>query len=309
MRKLLDRLLLIRRGNPMQIDLGVDPRGSIGAIGPEPAVEPIDQLCPLEIDSLPSGNEVRGQAVESLDGPTLPTETSGPWCRVRSWQQLLDQEPHWRYTDPRLRRAGHCLLGRGMNGMIALPSIRPSTYIAVGPVQVYETLTTASGWDAWFTQGAEIDTRQGGRVHLRWAGFGADGYTGEDGGAVLEADYPRRLVFQWKPGDSVTTVAFDLAPRGAGTNVCLKEWAHSDSAGDLAALVECAAACGDRIPRTAMKGNLLCFRQHVPERHPVETCGSEKRRMYDLRCDRALLIGLFIWLISASIYVIPAIVY
>ena len=134
-----------------------------------------------------------------------------------------------------------------MDGKTALPSIRLSTYVGASPRRVYETLATGSGWDAWFTQGADVDTRQGGSIRLRWEGFGAGGYAGQDGGAVLEAEPPRRFVFQWQPGDSVTTVAIDLLPRGAGTVVHLEEWGHTDSPGDLAALVDCAAGWGEAL--------------------------------------------------------------
>jgi uncharacterized protein YndB with AHSA1/START domain len=134
-----------------------------------------------------------------------------------------------------------------MTDEVTLPPIRYSTYIQAPPRRVYETLTTASGWDAWFTQGTELDARPGGFIQLRWVNLGVDHSMGEDGGPVLEAVPSRRFVFQWTPGDSPTTVAFDLEPRGPGTVVRVTEAGHTTSQGDLEALVECAGGWGEAL--------------------------------------------------------------
>jgi uncharacterized protein YndB with AHSA1/START domain len=134
-----------------------------------------------------------------------------------------------------------------MMSEIVLPSIQVSTYIDIPPQQVYETLTTASGWDAWFTQGTELDARPGGSLRFRWVDFGPGRYTGEDGGPVLEAQAPRRFVFQWTPGDSTTTVEFILRPQGPGTVVTVHEGGHTTSEKDLWALVDCSAGWGEAL--------------------------------------------------------------
>jgi uncharacterized protein YndB with AHSA1/START domain len=134
-----------------------------------------------------------------------------------------------------------------MSDSIQLPPIRYGTYIDAPPARVYETLATATGWDAWFTQGAEVDARPGGSIRFRWVAFGVDRVTGEDGGPVVEALPPRRFAFRWTPGDTTTTVALDLEPRGRGTVVRITESGHSTSAGDLAALVDCAAGWGEAL--------------------------------------------------------------
>lgn len=134
-----------------------------------------------------------------------------------------------------------------VSGSAELPPIRYSTYIAAPPDRVWDTLTTAAGWDAWFTRGAEVDARPGGHIAFRWRNFGAERYTGQDGGPVLEAVPPRRFVFQWTPGDTTTTVAFEVSPRGTGTLVMVTEWGHTTSAADLEALVQCAAGWGEAL--------------------------------------------------------------
>lgn len=130
---------------------------------------------------------------------------------------------------------------------IKLPPIAYTTYIDSSPERVYETLTTASGWDAWFTQGAQVTAYPGGSILFRWKDFKVERYTGESGGPVLEAVAPRRFVFQWTPGDSTTTIEFDLEPLGLGTVVTVVESGHTESERDLAALVECAAGWGEAL--------------------------------------------------------------
>jgi uncharacterized protein YndB with AHSA1/START domain len=128
-----------------------------------------------------------------------------------------------------------------------IPPIRYRTYINAESSRVYEMLTTAAGWDAWFTQGTEVDPRPGGRIRFRWVDWAVDHYNTEGGGPVLEATPPRRFVFQWTPGDSTTTVALDLQPLGGGTVVQVVKSGHTASERDLAALVECAAGWGEAL--------------------------------------------------------------
>src|SRR5689334_1953581 len=43
-----------------------------------------------------------------------------------------------------------------------LPAIKWMSYIAAPIDRVYRTLTTAEGWDAWFTRGTSLEARPGG---------------------------------------------------------------------------------------------------------------------------------------------------
>ncbi|MHC4943016.1 MAG: SRPBCC family protein [Planctomycetota bacterium] len=134
-----------------------------------------------------------------------------------------------------------------MENKIEIPPIRCNTYINASPDRVWRTLTTAEGWDAWFTQGAKVDPRPGGEIFFKWVNFKVDRYTLECLCPVLEAEAPHRFVFQWKAGDSTTTIAFDLEPRGPGTVVRVEESGHGTSKKDLAALVECASGWGEAL--------------------------------------------------------------
>ena len=51
---------------------------------------------------------------------------------------------------------------------MTLPSIDYQTYIQASPRIVFEVLTSAAGWDTWFTQSTELDARPGGSIRLRW---------------------------------------------------------------------------------------------------------------------------------------------
>lgn len=133
----------------------------------------------------------------------------------------------------------------------APPPICIRTYVESPPEVVYETLATSSGWDAWFTQGAEVDARPGGWIHFQWVRFGAERISAEDGGPVLEAIPGARLVFQWNPrsdrGTTATTVAFDLEARGPGTAITVTESGHGTSEEDLVTYMQCAAGWGEAL--------------------------------------------------------------
>ena len=134
-----------------------------------------------------------------------------------------------------------------MSTEIRLPPIQVNTYIAAPPQCVYDALITGSIWDAWFTQGTEVDAQPGGAILFRWVEAQVDRYTATAGGPVLEADPPRRFVFQWTPGDSTTTIEFDLEPLGSGTRLSVKESGHRATQKDVEALVDCAAGWGEAL--------------------------------------------------------------
>jgi uncharacterized protein YndB with AHSA1/START domain len=92
--------------------------------------------------------------------------------------------------------------------------------------KVWASVTTAEGFDGWWgTRGSEIDLRPGGKLILRWRGWGAEREINADrDGVVLEVDPPQRFVFQWgEGGRAVTTVEFNLEVREGGTLLRLRE--------------------------------------------------------------------------------------
>lgn len=129
--------------------------------------------------------------------------------------------------------------------MSQLPPIKHKTFIAASPSDVYAVLTSAEGWDAWFTNGTTIDARPGGQIRFQWVDFGPDRITTEDGGQVLDAVPAKRLTFQWTPGTGPTTVSIELHPSGAGTTVELTETGHVTEEPDVFA--GCASGWGEAL--------------------------------------------------------------
>jgi uncharacterized protein YndB with AHSA1/START domain len=107
------------------------------------------------------------------------------------------------------------------------PEIRHSVFIRAPRPKVWAALTTAQALDAWWgTSGSEIDLRPGGKLTLRWRGWGPERDINADRDCVVvEVLPPKRLVFRWgETADAMTTVEFDLEERTDGT--LLRLWEH-----------------------------------------------------------------------------------
>jgi uncharacterized protein YndB with AHSA1/START domain len=118
--------------------------------------------------------------------------------------------------------------------MSSLPPIYWKTYIAAPIERVFETLTTAAGWDGWFTHGSSIDERE---LVMRWhdvtkIGHRVTLWNGHDGELrcpIIAHERPTRFAFQWRSGERPTTVELRLSPRGEGTVVEVTETGHTDA--------------------------------------------------------------------------------
>lgn len=109
--------------------------------------------------------------------------------------------------------------------------VRHSVFIRAAPRAVYDLFATAAGLDSWFTTGAEVDARPGGRIAYRWTDWGPDHVTADAVGKVHEADPPRRFVFDWDSADErPTTVTMDFEDVDGGTVMRLRESGFSDGA-------------------------------------------------------------------------------
>lgn len=135
-----------------------------------------------------------------------------------------------------------------MSGLIECP-IQHATLVHASPERVYDAFTTAEEMDHWFTSGASIDPRRGGKIHFRWMDWGADHFTGEDGGPVLEAHRPERFVFTWHPDGPqyATTVEIDFEMVDQGTVVRLRESGYQNTPSGWQALTNCAAGWGEAL--------------------------------------------------------------
>ncbi|MCP4537752.1 MAG: SRPBCC domain-containing protein [Chloroflexi bacterium] len=123
--------------------------------------------------------------------------------------------------------------------------IKQRTFIAVPPEDVFDTITSAGGWDAFFTTGMELDPTPGGKITWRWKDWGPDFYNDSAPGKVVEIDRPKRLVFEW--GKNPSTISFDLKAEFGGTVVTLKESGYQDTPEDRDAILECACGWGEAL--------------------------------------------------------------
>ncbi|HSL23983.1 MAG TPA: SRPBCC domain-containing protein [Vicinamibacterales bacterium] len=121
--------------------------------------------------------------------------------------------------------------------------------IAAPPERVYDAFATASGLDAWFTSGAEVDARAGGSIKFRWRDWGPRRLTMEDGGAVLAAQRPSHLIFEWHPGGPgfTTVVALTFERVAVGTVARVRETGYPDTPEGRRAMLDCAAGWGEAL--------------------------------------------------------------
>ncbi|MDQ6713293.1 MAG: SRPBCC domain-containing protein [Candidatus Dormibacteraeota bacterium] len=113
------------------------------------------------------------------------------------------------------------------------PEIRHSVFIRAPREKVWTAFTTPQGLDGWWgTRGSEIDLRPGGKLTLRWRGWGAEQDINADRDCVvLEVIPPTRFVFRWgETADAMTTVEFDLEERAGGTLLRLREHGFAPTA-------------------------------------------------------------------------------
>ncbi|MBH0168267.1 SRPBCC family protein [Fictibacillus sp. 18YEL24] len=130
-----------------------------------------------------------------------------------------------------------------------MPEINHKTYIKVTVEDVYHTISTAQGWNGWFTDetSLEIYPDGTGEIRMRWLNFGSENVTIEDGGSILEAIPNQKFVFQWSPGEQSSTVTIKLKPYKDGTLVVLNESGYTHSERDIRACIGCAVGWGEAL--------------------------------------------------------------
>ena len=123
--------------------------------------------------------------------------------------------------------------------------IRQRTFIAAPPEKVYDTLTSARSWDAFFTTDMELDPKPGGVCSFSWKDWGPDKYTLKVPGEVIEARRPDLFAFHWGSGEKQTTIRIELAAVENGTVLTLTEDGYRDTPEDRSMIVECASGWGE----------------------------------------------------------------
>ena len=104
------------------------------------------------------------------------------------------------------------------------------TFVRAPRERVYDAFATANGLNGWFTKGAEVDAKPGGKMLFRFENWGPEHNINETfPGKVLEAKRPERFVFEWGEPGRATTVEIVFEARGKGTLVSVREFGFADT--------------------------------------------------------------------------------
>lgn len=134
-----------------------------------------------------------------------------------------------------------------VNAALQVPDIEMNSYIGASPERVFDSITTAKGWDSWFTCGTSLDLKPGGRFILRWKEFGAKRVDYEAECSILEVAPNDRFVFQWSSGNCRTTITITLEALGEGTLVKVLETGYECTPEGLWGLMDCATGWGEAL--------------------------------------------------------------
>lgn len=161
-------------------------------------------------------------------------------------------------------------------------SIRHSLYIDDKPEVIFKTLTTASGWNAWFTKETTLDLRPNGNMNLVWKNWGLDHVNVSIACLISEVIPNSKFSFWWNnhcdqttgqstPSNDYSTngslVTFTLEPRGNGTVLHLTDSGYED----MDSFHMCAVGWGEAL--TLLKFFIECgvTSTPIPRVTPVST--------------------------------------
>jgi uncharacterized protein YndB with AHSA1/START domain len=127
--------------------------------------------------------------------------------------------------------------------------IKHQVYIKAAPEKVYDTLTSASSWNAFFTSGMELEPVPGGKIVWRWKDWGPNFYNVTAEGIIVRAERPINFTFRWFPvgEETPTTVEFALTAEYGGTVLRLVEYGYPDTPEGRAMILECASGWGEAL--------------------------------------------------------------
>lgn len=112
--------------------------------------------------------------------------------------------------------------------------------------EVFDAMTTAKGLDGWFTQGAQVNRREGGVIVFKWVDWGPDKSNFQATAPILEVKVSERLVFKWW-SDHYTTVEMDFESVSEGTVVSIREIGYENSEEGRRRCLECAVGWGEAL--------------------------------------------------------------
>lgn len=127
--------------------------------------------------------------------------------------------------------------------------IRQRTFIAAPVERVFEVITSAGGWNAFFTTDMKLEPRPGGQCNFAWRNWGPDNYSTTARGEVVAIEPPHLFSFRWYPigPDQPTTIRFELTAAAGGTVVTLTESGYTDTADARKMILECSSGWGEAL--------------------------------------------------------------
>lgn len=125
--------------------------------------------------------------------------------------------------------------------------IHASTFIAAPPTDVFRVISTAEGWDSWFTSGTSMDSRPGGEIRFRWRNWGPDHFSADEPGQVVAIETDRLFAFHWTPNGFETLVRLSLTPRDRGTVLTVEDVGYPESEEGRRTMTWCACGWGEAL--------------------------------------------------------------
>jgi uncharacterized protein YndB with AHSA1/START domain len=128
-------------------------------------------------------------------------------------------------------------------------AIRHESLIYASPERIYDTISSGSGWNAFFTSETEVDPKPGGKIVFRWKDWGPNHYNVNAEGLVHRAERPGLFVFEWYPvgKDHPTVITFEIKPQDDATVVAVTEDGYPNTPEARAMILECASGWGEAV--------------------------------------------------------------
>lgn len=137
--------------------------------------------------------------------------------------------------------------GVTVNNHLEIPAIHYRTYIKAPPPKVFAAISTAEGWNSWFTQASTGDFRLGGMITLRWQNWGVDHESLVTESVIPDFEPNHKFSFYWAAGTKNSKVTFQLDAHGDGTIVTVTDSGHGATQHDLEVVVSCACGWGEAL--------------------------------------------------------------
>lgn len=132
--------------------------------------------------------------------------------------------------------------------------IRLGTFVHAEPERVWQALTTAGGYNQWFTTGAAWTHEPGSEMRWHWEKWGPYEVTTDSVGEIVAVEPLRRFAFTWANGSGAapSTVTLSFEPRDGGTLVELVDSGYPDTPQGREAFMDCACGWGEALTLAKM---------------------------------------------------------